>query len=270
MRKILITGASGLLGTKLMNTLPDATGWRYTHDAPGTTVVNITSDAAVTSAMDALRPDICIHCAANANIVSCESQPDEAYRLNVEGTRHIIAACERSDARLIFISTDYVFDGSREAYTEADTPAPLQVYGRSKAQAEELVLRNPAYLVVRLPLLYGYNGLNDKQTWPREVREKLAVGAAIDADDRELRQPTAIDAVARVLGELLSREVTGILHCAAQEGMTKYAWAQKIAKELGYTGESIRPSYAVPPGAKRPLRSWLSVDRLTAMNLQAD
>ena len=252
-----------------MNTLPGATGWRYTHDAPGATAVDITSDAEVTRAMDVARPDVCIHCAANANIVSCENQPDDARRLNVEGTRYIAAACERYETRLIFISTDYVFDGSREAYTESDSPAPLQVYGQTKAQAEELVLRNPASLVVRLPLLYGYNGPNDKLTWPREVREKLAAGVTIDADDRELRQPTSIDAVARVLTELISRDVTGILHCAAQQGMTKYSWAQTIAKELGYTGESIRPSYAVSPGAKRPLRSWLLVDRLRAMDLQA-
>ncbi len=266
--RILITGASGLLGGKLLHHFAaDAQGWSFRKTRPNLVSVDITDPAQVHRAFEAAGPQVCIHCAAEANVNTCEANPDYAHKLNVEGTRHLAEACRRGGAKLIFISTDYIFDGSREAYTEQDKPAPLQVYGQTKADAESIVLTDPAALVLRLPLLHGHNGPDDKMTWPREVREKLHAGLSITADDRELRQPTRIDDVAHVIGELLERELTGILHVAAQSGRTKYQWAVKIAEEAGYPAALIRASYEKPQGAKRPLRSWLSIDKLRSLGL---
>ena len=236
--QVLITGASGFLGSRVLARIPSAIGWHHHRAAPNTVPVDITDARAVDRFFAEHRIDVCIHCAANPNIDSCEAGPAAAHRLNVEGTRHVA----RQKVRLIHISTDYVFDGALAAYIEEDPPAPLQVYGRTKAEAEAIAAAAPGSLIVRLPLLYA------------------APPQAGALDDTALRQPTHVDDVAAILARLVDTNVTGILHVAANKGTTKYQWALRHAPDASKI-------HRAPPTPNRPLRSWLSTDKLESLQL---
>ncbi len=242
---VLITGASGFLGSRVLARIPSALGWHHHRPAPNTVRVDITNASEVDRFFAAHHVDVCIHCAADPNINSCEADPATAQRLNVEGTRHVAT----QKVRLIHISTDYVFDGALEAYTEADQPAPLQVYGRTKAEAEAIAAAAPGSLIVRLPLLYG-----------PEFAAKLRTGEEVTLDDTALRQPTHVDDVAGILARLVDTNVTGILHVAANKGTTKYQWALRHAPDASKI-------HRAPPVPNRPLRSWLSTDKLESLQL---
>src|SRR5450432_3596094 len=127
---LLVTGASGLLGRKILSKAPGASGWHLKTPAPGTTEVDATNRVSVESYFAGNDVATCIHCAADPDIKSCENDPGHARRVNVDATRNLAKACGRHGARLIFISTDYVFDGGEAAYSETSQPNPLQVYGR--------------------------------------------------------------------------------------------------------------------------------------------
>ena len=236
--QILVTGASGFLGSRVLAAIPSAIGWHHHRPAPKTIPVDITNAQEVDRFFAEHKIDVCIHCAADPNINSCEADPAAAQRLNVEGTRNIA----RQNVRLLHISTDYVFDGALEAYREEDQPAPLQVYGRTKAQAEAVAAAAPGSLIVRLPLLYA---------------EPPQTGAL---DDTAIRQPTHVDDVAAILAKLAVTNLTGILHVAASQGITKYQWALLHAPDPSQLKRA-------QPAPNRPLRSWLLTHKLAALNL---
>ncbi len=246
---VLVTGASGFLGSRIMRALPSAIGGHFRRAGVNTVPVDITSPPEVGYFFDHHHIDVCIHCAANPSVDSCEADPVAAHILNVEGTRNVAGACAASNVRLIHISSDYVFNGALEAYTEEDQPAPLQVYGQTKAAAEYFVQQVPGSLIVRLPLLYG-----------PEFAEKLRSGEALALDDTAWRQPTHVDDAAAVLARLAGTDVTGILHVAANKGTTKYQWA------LGLAPDPSKIRRAAPsPG--RPSRSWLATRKLESLHL---
>jgi dTDP-4-dehydrorhamnose reductase len=242
--QVLITGASGFLGRRLMAVITSAVGWHHSRPAPNTVAVDITNETEVNRYFSENSVRVCLHCAANPNVDSCQADPAAATRLNVEGTRHVAHACAANGTRLIHISTDYVFDGAREAYSEEDEPAPMQVYGRTKAQAEALAGAVPGSLIVRLPLLYG-----------PEFAAKLRAGAEVALDDTAWRQPTHVDDAAAVLAKLVDSDVTGILHVAADKGTTKYQWALGLAPDPSKV-------HRAPPAPNRPPRSWLLTRKL--------
>lgn len=242
--KILITGASGFLGGRLLALLDAAVGWHHRNAAPNTVRVDITNAAEVAGYFSDNDISVCVHCAANPNVDACEADPEGAERLNVEGTRHVAAACATSQARLIHISTDFVFDGAQESYAEEDEPAPLQVYGRTKARAEAIARAVPGSLIVRLPLLYG-----------PEFAAKLQAGNEVALDDTAWRQPTHVDDAAAVLARLIDTNVTGTLHVGANKGTTKYEWALRLAPDASKV-------HRAPPAPNRPRRSWLSTRKL--------
>ncbi|HEX2974396.1 MAG TPA: NAD(P)-dependent oxidoreductase [Bacteroidales bacterium] len=162
--KVLITGISGLLGSEVAAALGEdheLIGLTRTSTLPGVKVCNadLCDQSAVYSLVTKINPDVIIHSAAQSNVDGCEKDPDSAYRNNALGTRNLALACQRFDASMIYISTDYVFSGRNapeKGYTEFDAPAPLNVYARSKYEGEryvrELVNR---FTVARVSWLFG-------------------------------------------------------------------------------------------------------------------
>jgi dTDP-4-dehydrorhamnose reductase len=268
---VLVTGSSGLLGkkvfTKSLQRGHETYGWRHRSNVPGACPVDITDRRQVDEFFDDHALTCCIHCAAISDVYACERDPVTAVRVNVEGTRYVTEACARIGIYMIFLSTDYVFDGVEQSYTEDDVPSPLQVYGRTKRDAERIVLEHPYALVLRTALLFGYNDPTDKPTWPRIVAEKLRADEPVDADNTELRQPTLIDDLAEVILAACDHKITGILHATAQQGATKYEWGCEVARYLGADTDLIRIAEPRPGGPPRPKRSWLATPRLRELDL---
>jgi dTDP-4-dehydrorhamnose reductase len=266
--KVVVTGARGLLGSQVMRTFATAaqvSGWSSgEHD--GYRRVDVRDATAVARGLDTDAPDVVVHCAADPDVVSCQDDPDGARELNTLAVQRMAAATAQRGIALVQISTDFVFSGARERYTEDDEPDPLQVYGRTKADAEPYVRELERGLVVRLPLLFGSSYELHRSTFPEDVARKLRAGERVGADGVELRQPTYTRDVADVLLQLAERGVTGVVHAGAPSSLTKYDWAHQIAGRLGLDPGPIEST--VPgPLAPRPARAFLQDTRLAELGL---
>lgn len=267
---VVITGARGLLGGELMRVFGArlaTVGWSGgAHE--GYRQVDVRSADDIARALDQDQPDIVIHCAANPTVVSCESDPEAARELNALAVRKLTTATLRRDIRLVQMSTDYVFAGDNEhGYTENDEVAPLQVYGRTKAEAEQYCLSAGNCLVVRIPLLYGVGHVRSRVTFPEEVARNLAAGKQMGADNVEIRQPAWTTDIANALHELVEAGITGVIHVAPDDTTTKYDWALGIANLLDLDPTLLDATAPPQRGGNRPLRSVLRTERLAGLNL---
>ncbi|GAA4034348.1 SDR family oxidoreductase [Allokutzneria multivorans] len=266
MTRVLITGASGLLGTAVRQRL-EGTGHTvipcHHNKNSGGERLDITSAESVAEVFARTEPEVVVHCAAIPDVAQCEKDPDLARLVNVDGTELVATQATRIGARLLHVSTDWVFAGDGDGgYRETDSPTPAQEYGRSKLAAEQAA---GSALIVRVPLLYGL-GSQPRPTWPAQVLTKLARGEEVRTDDEEIRQPAFVDDVARCFADLITLGAKGIVHIAPQEQHTKLAWSRLLAEAVGAPTELIRPTPR-PHWPTRPLRATLRTDRLAELGV---
>ena len=165
-KRILLIGAKGMLGRDLFKILRSSNGTDSLEnfEVIGWDVdeIDIRQEVSTLSKIESLRPDIVIHLAAYTDVDGCEINPDEAFRVNAEGMKHVAMGAQACGARVVYLSTDYVFDGEKkEAYVESDPPHPLNVYGESKLQGERAVqAAGENHLILRTAWLYGRHGKN--------------------------------------------------------------------------------------------------------------
>lgn len=244
-------------------------GWYMNRTFDAGLRVDVRDADAVDKAMSE-RFDVCIHCVADPNLVSCEDNPDAAWLLNVTGTQNVVSACERMGVRLVHVSTDGVFDGTSDSpYSENADRNPLQTYGKTKAAAEDAVAALDGALIVRIPLLYGRANNTSRETWIEQCIAAFNAGKTITADDKEIRQPAAAQDIARALVQLGIQGEGGVVHVAPNQTLTKFAWTRLIAATLGFNPDLVVPSYETTNGPPRPLRSVLATERMTSLGITA-
>ena len=262
--KILITGGKGMLGRTLQGELSEHE--IVVADLPEW---DITDAGAFTARVMAERPDAVVHCAAMTKVDDCESKPDLAYRLNEEGTRNVAAACSAAGARLVAISTDYVFSGEppREpwAWSETDVPRPRTVYGMSKFAGERMAqMICPDCTILRIAWLYGAGGPSFVHTMAKLGAEP---GAPLKVVNDQRGNPTSAKAVADVVKFVLSKpSVSGVVHATCEDQCTWYEFAQEIRRLVpGFTREIVPcTTEEFPRPAPRPRNSAL---RKSVLNL---
>jgi len=162
MERLLLTGASGLLGSKIVELAREDYESIPLHNTkplhPNSLKLDITDQNQVFSLFSKLEPDIVIHTASETNVDKCEAQREQAWRINVEGTHNIAFACSKVGAKLVYISTDYVFDGEKGNYEEEDEPNPMDYYGVTKLEGENQVISHcKNYAILRTSVLYGWH-----------------------------------------------------------------------------------------------------------------
>jgi dTDP-4-dehydrorhamnose reductase len=263
---ILITGAKGQLGNELCKIVGGGVSEReklplfYTQSriiAVDVDELDITSSEAVDSFFEKHKPNLVFNCAAMTNVDGCEGDEVVAYLVNAVGPKNLAVACERHAARLMHISTDYVFDGlGTKPYVESDVTAPNTAYGRSKLAGEQLVLascRNSC--ICRTAWLYGYAGNNFVKTMLWLAREK---GQLTVVDDQVGNPTSAVD-LAWQLVLLAASEETGIFHCTCNgDAVSWNAFAKRIMEKAGLAVEVKACTTAeFPRPAKRPAYSAL-------------
>lgn len=258
--RILVTGADGQLGRELAQALAAHDVLPFTW--PAFDLLSLRSEEQVREA----RPEVVIHAAAYTDVDGAEREPERARSVNALGTERVARAAAACGARLAYLSTDYVFDGHQSRpYEEADTPNPLNAYGRSKLEGERKALSIcPEALVVRTAWLYGVDGKNFVTTIARLARERAEL--RVVADQRGC--PTYARDLAAVLLSLVEAKAQGIVHAAGSGPCTWHEFATGIVSELGLptriipitTAEAGRP-------APRPAYSVLSTGKLTGMGL---
>ena len=261
--KIVVTGGKGMLGRTLQRALADHD--IVVADLPEWDITDADGFMAKTLAE---KPDAVIHCAAMTKVDDCETNRDLAFKLNEEGSRNVALAAKAAGARLIAISTDYVFSGEppREpwAWSETDIPRPRTVYGASKFAGEQMVqMVMPEAAIVRIAWLYGAGGPSFVHTMAKLGAQD---GAPLKVVNDQRGNPTSTDVVADVVKFLLSKpDVSGIVHGTCEESCTWYELTVELFRLLGLKREVVPCTTAeFPRPAPRPRNSAL---RKSVLNL---
>jgi dTDP-4-dehydrorhamnose reductase len=251
MSKILITGASGFLGTKLLDLFSrdnEVLGTYSSNNRQGLVPLDITNTQQVHDLMRSFRPDTIIHTVALSDPDICEQQRDRAESINFGGTQNVVEASREVNAKLHYISTVYVFDGQKGHYTEDDKPSPINFYGETKMRAEQAVMGIPNYAIYRFDKLYGYNG----EGRPNDILSKVFAGKPFEVNSDQVRQPLLIDDIGRAIQRVDELGQNGVFHLAGPDNISKYELAQRLAGLLGKE-DLVIPVPEKQQIARRPL-----------------
>lgn len=289
-RSIVVTGAAGLVGTKVVQkllTLGDTVHAVVRRQPPighpTTTVsaqeatscvtlhtIDMLADKPDWTWMETAHSSVVIHCGAMTDVDGCERDPASAYAINERATRLLAEACSRYRAHLLMVSTDYVFDGADEhpgPYSEDDPVHPLGHYGRSKWYGE-LAVRGAcegktAWTICRTSVVYGSTPWTRANflTW---LLTKLRNGEPIKIVDDQIGSPTLADDLADMLIEIARQQATGVFHTAGGTIVDRYRFALSVANQFGLDSSLIQPvaSSEFQQAARRPLKAGLRIDKL--------
>lgn len=262
--RILVTGASGQLGYDVEREL-ERRG--IEHLGTSSRELDITDREAVERLMAAYRPDAAIHCAAYTKVDLAEDEPERCWAVNADGTRNLAAACREIGAKMLYISTDYVFPGTGEQLRRTDDPvSPVNTYGRSKL-AGELAVQSllEKYFIVRISWVFGKNGNNFVKTMLRLAETKAELSVVCD----QISSPTYTADLAPLLCDMVQTERYGVYH-ATNEGTC--AWSEFAEAIFELAGRQVVvhpiPTSAYPTRAARPLNSRMSKECLHSNGFQ--
>lgn len=222
--KVLITGSNGQLGTEIENQLKKKGFKVILTDRDKLNIIDINH---VNKALLTDRPDVVINCAAHTAVDLCETDVENAYRINAIGPRNLAIVCEKIGAKLVQVSTDYVFDGSgTKPYREDDTPCPNSVYGTSKLMGENFVKEFCSkYFVIRTAWLYG-----EGNNFVRTMLKLAETNKELSVVNDQFGSPTSTVDLARAIIDLISTEHYGVYHGTCEEQCSWYDFAKKIFK----------------------------------------
>ena len=198
-------------------------------------MVDLADCSAIEHAWHALDPSVVIHCAAVSKPQHCHQDPDVAQRVNVDATECLARLAK--DRPFVLFSTDQVFDGVRGGYRESDQPHPINLYGETKAKAEQVVLKNPQHLVVRTSLNGGISPTGDRG-FNEEIRRAWEAGRTIHLFTDEIRCPIPAVVTARAVWELVAQERSGLYHLTGAESLSRW----EIGKALAARWPHLHPA----------------------------
>ena len=262
--RILVTGAKGMLGTALLPVLDRR------HRVWGLDVqeCDIRDAGAVSAVLHTRQPDLVIHLAAYTNVDGCESNPQIANETNATGTRNVAAACAQVGAAMLYVSTDYVFDGTQnDPYREDDLPNPLNVYGKSKLMGEQHVRSLlTRYYILRTSWLYGPNGTNFVMT----ILEATHQQKVLRVVDDQQGSPTYTRHLSLLIAELIETGHYGVFHTTGSGTCSWFEFAKAILELWPVAGVQVLPISSRESGraAPRPANSVLENRALRLANLQ--
>jgi len=272
--RLLVTGSNGLLGTKLLAAVLSRSDVQpvaasrgpcanaYLGDFPFLPL-DVTDAARVRAVVAEAAPDVVVHTAAMTDVDGCERAPEAARAINVAGTANVADACAQQGARLVHLSTEYVFDGRAGPYGEDDPPNPLGVYARTKLDSErEVAARCPRWAVARTTVLYGY-APNVRPNFVLWLLDQLARGRRVRVVADQIGSPTLADNLAEMVVALAIAGARGVYHTVGASRLDRYAFARLAAEVFGLDADLIEPvtTAELRQPAPRPLAAGLSVAR---------
>jgi dTDP-4-dehydrorhamnose reductase len=268
--RILITGASGLLG---LNTALEAARQHTVFGQVNSNVIqtdaftvlqaDLLAPSAVERLLDQTQPDWVIHCAALANLEACENYPNLAWELNTELPRKLAEACQQGGARLIHVSTDAVFDGKTGGYTEEDPASPVGIYTQTKYQAELAVAAvNPSAIIARVNL-FGWS-LKGRRSLGEFFFNNLMANNPVMGFTDIYFCPLLVNDIALIFLKMFGQDLTGVYHVLSSDTMSKYDFGVAIAQKFGLNPELIAPKSVLDSSlqAVRSPNLTLKVDKL--------
>jgi dTDP-4-dehydrorhamnose reductase len=259
--RLLITGASGQLGGYVLRELQGTNfaveAWSHARRGElfgfALRPIDLAQTGALALAFREARPDAVLHLAARSVVADCYRNPDEARKINVGGTALLAELAADAGARMIYVSTDMVFDGNKGHYREDDTAEPLSTYGQSKRGGEASVLAGPRGLVVRVGLMFGPTVIGRPYFFDQQLR-KMQDGQRATWFEDEWRSPIGLQTAALGLLELVRSDVTGILHVGGPERLSRLEMGQRLAATYGLDQALVVPikQASVPTPEPRP------------------
>jgi dTDP-4-dehydrorhamnose reductase len=262
--RIFITGGSGLLGSKLSQIALEEgheifSGHNHNLPENGLPVkFDLNAESNISKAVNLVQPEVIFHTAALTDVDKCETERDLACQINIRGTKFLAEAAKNSGAFLIYISTDYVFDGSRGMYREDDHTNPISHYGYTKLLGEKY-----ADCVARPCVIYGSKPASGKVNFALWIIDKLQKGERIKIVTDQYISPTLNTNLARMLLEAGEKRLEGIYHMAGAERISRFDYACRLADTFGLDKSMIDPSKMSEIGwkAKRPTDSSMDVSK---------
>lgn len=270
-KRLFVSGVNGLLGQRVaraalgcMEVFGGDVQQAGVVEGVAYETLDITDRGAVMEAMECIQPAGVVHTAAMTNVDLCETEREQAWVVNVEGTRHVAAACARTGAWMVHLSTDYVFDGTAGPYAEDDPAHPLSYYGVTKWESEKAVRACLAdAMIVRTMVLYGW-GIGTRPNFVTWAIQELGEGRTVRIVTDQWGNPTFADDLARALVDLVERRVSGCVHYAGRDYWTRYEMVLEIARQMGADVDLVCPTTTAELGqpARRPLRSGLKTHKM--------
>jgi len=265
--KILITGANGLLGQKTAEVFSGESSHQLilTDIQPNSEnptsleyyQLDLTKKEDVKQSFRKYAPDIIINTAAFTNVDGCETEKELSWRTNVDAVKHLIIASRVNSAKIIHISTDYVFDGKTGGYDENSTPNPMSFYGKSKLASENaLITSGVNCAIIRTMIIYG-TGRNVRPNFALWMIDMLKKKQIITIVDDQFGQPTIVDDLGLALLRIVSRDKSGIYHISGSEYINRYEFALKLADVFKFDKKLIQPikTTELQQAAPRPMNS---------------
>ncbi|MBE6140838.1 MAG: dTDP-4-dehydrorhamnose reductase [Firmicutes bacterium] len=256
--KCLITGVEGQLGFDIVNELKRRTG--YDYYAPSCLEMDITNRDETFKKIIEYKPDVIFHCAAYTAVDKAEENKNDCFSVNALGTKNIVDAGKLCNSKVVYISTDYVFDGTKDGeYFPDDTRNPINYYGYTKMCGEEYVKKLEDYLIVRISWVFGINGNNFIKTMLRLAKEKKELSIVSD----QIGSPTYTVDLAKLLVDMVEKNKHGVFH-ATNEGNCSWSEFAKYIFDITNNDviidEILTKDYKTL--AKRPINSRLNKDKL--------
>jgi dTDP-4-dehydrorhamnose reductase len=268
--RLLVVGSNGLLGQKVVELFVRGSSAEITASSVEPAPVralqsvtyrqaDITLKKAVKALVSAVEPTAVINCAAMTNVDACESDRELAWKINVSGVEHLADAAKKSNAALVHISTDYVFDGKRGPYSEDDRPEPLSYYGKTKLASENLLRASDVtHLILRTMVLYGHaEGV--KANFALWLIDSLQKKTPVSVVDDQVGNPTLVDDLAYAIMRAIELQKWGLYHIAGRDILSRYEFAVRLAGVFGLDPGLITPvkTAELKQPAPRPLQSGL-------------
>ncbi len=266
--KALVIGASGLVGGALLRALEqagiEAVGTYQSHPLPQGCRLDVRDRQALHGCVEAIRPTVVLWAVNTPGGVDrCEAHPAEATALHLEGVRHLADSAIRHGTKVVYYSTDYLFDGRQGPYTELDEPCPINVYGQAKWQAERLITAQvPDHLILRTTAVFGWD--QRSKNFAMQVWERLQAGRPLRAPDDEWCSPTLADYLAEVTVRLVQSGAHGVWHVAGKDRLPRAELGRLLARALALDPDLILsvPTAELGPRAPRPLQGGLTTEKL--------
>ncbi|MBI3588055.1 SDR family oxidoreductase [Candidatus Micrarchaeota archaeon] len=270
--KIAVTGGTGLLGIALGHSL------RGTHEVAligntstavmegcASSAADIANRDSIHACLARIGPDAVVHAAAQTNVDYCEDHWKEAVRENVDGSANVASYCAKAGAKMVAVSTDYVFDGTKSFYTEDDSPHPLGRYAQSKLLGEQAARAETDDLAIVRTTMYGWNH-RGKKNYAMYFLENLQAGNGIEAFADQFNTPMLANDLADAIKDLLERDSTGLFHAGCQNRVSRVQFAQTLASVFNLDGSLVAPINIREKNFKSPRPPDASLDSSKLQN----
>jgi len=274
--KILIIGASGVLGSRLYNdTIKkkwDVTGTYCSHECEGLSYLDVRDKASLEKVFNFFRPEAVIMAGGITDVDLCTLKPKLAKDVNIKGTLNLVKKIKEYGSKLIYVSTDYVFDGENGPYKETDNPNPINNYGVTKLEAENIIRSKlKDYLIIRTAQLYGVAEQSPAQNrnFTVKIIHNMRNNKKVYAADDLYSTPTYAGSLSKMIIKLIEKNASGLYHGAGSEFINRYDYVNKIADIFGLDKTLIQKVKLkdLKLKAKRPKKGGLKIDKIKKENI---